>query len=92
MHSNGCTYKLFSFSVESKTIHPDYNPATFENDIAVVRLAERVTFKEHIIPVRKCEAFCLQQNKNAIMEKFHTYFIFGAHIEMSNHLSSNHLI
>ena len=52
MHSNGCTYKLFSFSVESKTIHPDYNPATFENDIAVVRLAERVTFKEHIIPVR----------------------------------------
>jgi len=39
------------FDVESKTVHPSYNPATFENDIALVRLKRDVEFKEHIIPV-----------------------------------------
>ena len=32
-------------------MHPDYNPATFENDIAVVKFKKDVQFKEHIIPV-----------------------------------------
>ena len=39
------------FDIESKTVHPDYNPATFQNDIALIRLRKKVVYKEHIIPV-----------------------------------------
>ena len=39
------------FEVERTDIHPDYKPATFQNDMAVVRLKKDVVYKEHIIPV-----------------------------------------
>ena len=39
------------FDVESTEVHPDYNPANFRNDVSLVRLASKVTFKEHIVPV-----------------------------------------
>ena len=39
------------FEVETTEVHPDYNPANFRNDVALVRLAGKVTFKEHIVPV-----------------------------------------
>ena len=45
------------FDIESKSVHPDYNPATFQNDIAVIKLKKKVIYKEHIIPVST--AFCL---------------------------------
>ena len=39
------------YDIEKKYEHPDYKPATFQNDLAVIKLNREVTYKEHIIPV-----------------------------------------
>jgi len=39
------------YDIEKKYEHPDYKPATFQNDLAVIKLNRDVTYKEHIIPV-----------------------------------------
>ena len=39
------------YEVERKIVHDAYKAATFQNDIALVRLTRDVTFKRHIIPV-----------------------------------------
>lgn len=39
------------YKIERKEIHPKYVAATFQNDIALVRLNQDVNYKEHIIPV-----------------------------------------
>ena len=39
------------YEIEKKEVHPDYKPATFQNDIAVIRLTQDVAYKEHIVPV-----------------------------------------
>ena len=36
-------------AVRKKTLHPDYNPRTFDNDIAILTLNESVTFTEKVI-------------------------------------------
>ena len=37
--------------IRSKTVHESYNPATFQNVIALLRLDKPVIYKQHIIPV-----------------------------------------
>lgn len=59
------------FDIESKSVHPDYNPATFENDIAVVKFKKDVQFKEHIIPV------CLPTTGNEYVGKKATVVGWG---------------
>ena len=36
-------------AVRSKTLHPDYNPRNFDNDVAILTLNETVTFTEKVI-------------------------------------------
>ena len=52
------------FEVEETAVHPDYNPANFRNDVALVRLAEKVVFKEHIVPV------CLPEYRQNFVGKY----------------------
>ncbi len=44
-------YPHEDYDIEKKYEHPSYKPATFQNDLAVVRLSRDVTYKEHIVPV-----------------------------------------
>lgn len=59
------------YDIQGTTIHPDYNPATFQNDIALVKLAKDVVFKEHIIPV------CLPNPKDTFIGKKPTVIGWG---------------
>ena len=38
-------------AVRNKTLHPDYNPRNFDNDVAILTLNESVTFTEKISPI-----------------------------------------
>ncbi|XP_054860915.1 transmembrane protease serine 9 isoform X3 [Amphiprion ocellaris] len=40
-----------SRTVTQIIIHPNYNPSTFDNDIALLRLSSTVTFTDFIVPV-----------------------------------------
>ncbi len=51
IRSHSEPYPHEDYELESKHVHPEYNPKNFRNDIAMVRLAKDVHFKEHILPV-----------------------------------------
>lgn len=39
------------FGVKRKVVNEKYNPATYQNDIALLELSQEVTYRQHIIPV-----------------------------------------
>ena len=39
------------FGVKRKVVNEKYNPATYQNDIALLELSTEVSFKQHIVPV-----------------------------------------
>ena len=44
-------FSLIDLNITKKTLHEDYNPRTFDNDIAILTLNEPVTFSEAISPI-----------------------------------------
>ncbi|EEC01638.1 serine protease, putative, partial [Ixodes scapularis] len=45
------TMKPVSVPVRRMVVHRNYNPATFENDLALLELERPVTFQPHIVPI-----------------------------------------
>lgn len=44
-------YPHEEFMVRRKVVNENYNPATYQNDIALLELTEGVKYRQHIIPV-----------------------------------------
>lgn len=44
-------YPHEEFTVKRKVVNEFYNPATYQNDIALLELSEEVVYRQHIIPV-----------------------------------------
>lgn len=44
-------YHHEEFTVRRKVVNENYNPATYQNDIALLELSEEVVYRQHIIPV-----------------------------------------
>lgn len=39
------------YGVKRKVVNENYNPATYQNDIALLELSQEVSYRQHIIPV-----------------------------------------
>lgn len=59
------------FEVVKKEVHPKYQAADFQNDVALVKISRDVTYKEHIIPV------CLPQQGESFVGKYGTVTGWG---------------
>ena len=44
-------YPHEEFTVKRKVVNENYNPATYQNDIALLELSEEVVYRQHIVPV-----------------------------------------
>lgn len=44
-------YPHEEFAVKRKVVNENYNPATYQNDIALLELSEDVIYRQHIVPV-----------------------------------------
>lgn len=44
-------YPHEEFTVRRKVVNENYNPATYQNDIALLELSEEVVYRHHIVPV-----------------------------------------
>lgn len=49
--TNFANLQGFSVRVEKITLHPKYNPVTYKNDVAVLKLYKRLTFSSTVHPI-----------------------------------------
>ncbi len=59
--------------VTRKIVHPKYNFFTYENDLALVKMDKRISFRYNIIPI------CLPGNDDLLVgksEKGHSVFVY----------------
>ncbi|XP_047491641.1 uncharacterized protein LOC125040899 isoform X2 [Penaeus chinensis] len=59
------------YEVIRKEVHPKYQAADFQNDVALIKIAHDVTYKEHIIPV------CLPQQGDVFTGQYATVTGWG---------------
>ena len=57
-------FGVFHRTVSFATIHPDYDPSKFENDLAILHLNEPFSFSNQLRPA------CLPSNTNGIITDF----------------------
>ena len=53
------------FSVASIFMHERYDPSTYENDVTILRLTEKVTFTDHVRPICRPSLDILIDNQSA---------------------------
>nr|XP_053634331.1 serine proteinase stubble-like [Cherax quadricarinatus] len=59
------------FDVAKKEVHPQYQAADFQNDVALVKVNRKIIYKEHIIPV------CLPKQGDSFVGEYGTVTGWG---------------
>lgn len=54
----------FVTSIDTLIKHPEFNSHTFDNDIALIRVADRIPFTDHVLPI------CLGNNRTDMENTF----------------------
>ncbi|XP_055551220.1 serine protease grass-like, partial [Wyeomyia smithii] len=66
-----CAEPVEDYQIESSITHPKYNRREFSNDIALIRLARIVEFKDHIRPI------CLPTSPELRSKQLDKYIVTG---------------
>ena len=69
--------------IESITAHPNFNEHTYDNDIALLRLKQEVTYNHHVKPI------CLKQQSGSFSLGMDCYVAGWGHTSEDGEISPN---